>query len=155
MVSASLPSQAYFRVLVIEGGSHARHVSSYRIDGRYRAAIPPGVQQRPSSPDMLRRRSAPLTQLKPRPDHRGNPHPLRASEQQMVVPEAFRHGVGRGSPPPERPSSARHPMAKEKGPNTPFLVPRRSARSRPSAASESFPVAAPTTTTLTSPLNSR
>jgi hypothetical protein len=38
------------------------------------------------------RRSGPLTQLKPRPDHRGDPHPLRASEQQMVVPEAFRHG---------------------------------------------------------------
>ena len=61
------------------------------MDGRYRAAIPPGVQQRPSSPGMVCR-SGPLAQLKPRPDHRGDPHPLRASEQQMVVPEAFRHG---------------------------------------------------------------
>src|SRR6476660_3361896 len=29
--------------------SRARHMSSYRIDARYRAAISPGVQQRPSN----------------------------------------------------------------------------------------------------------
>ena len=49
-----MPSQARFRVLAIEGRSCARHVSSYRIDGRYRAAIPPDVQQRPSNPAMVR-----------------------------------------------------------------------------------------------------
>ena len=49
-----MPSQACFRVLAIEGRSGARHMSSYRIDGRYRAAISPGVQQRPSNPGMVR-----------------------------------------------------------------------------------------------------
>ena len=49
-----MPSQARFRVLAIEGRSCARHVSSYRIDARYRAAISPGVQQRPVNPAMVR-----------------------------------------------------------------------------------------------------
>ena len=56
-------------------GHLERHVSSYRIDDRYRAAISPGVQQRPSNPAMVRSpaRSPPTAVQRAlhRPEHSG------------------------------------------------------------------------------------